>query len=296
MSSKVAALSTRVPWWGKIGLKLILSRLPIPYTAWKRLSIFELGQMEEAEYSFRVFNYHWNIIKPLLPNMSCVGMELGPGDSLTSALIARAYGVKAYHLVDVGAFASEDIRPYKDMARFLRERGYLLPDVDQWPSLRSMLEAFRATYHTDGLASLRRIKDHSIDFTWSHTVLQHVKRSEFGETLRQLRRVMRPHGVASHWIDLEDNLGGALNNIRFNDSVWEAPFFAKSGFYTNRIRYSEMLAMFRDAGFHPEVVLVKRWDDLPTARRKLRGHFRQLPDDELRVRCFHVLLKPGHAH
>jgi SAM-dependent methyltransferase len=133
-------------------------------------------------------------------------------------------------------------------------------------SIETILAVCRATYGTSGLTSLRAIPDKSVDFVWSHTVLQHVRRAEFLETMRELRRVLRADGISSHWVDLQDCLGGALNNLRFRESVWESPFVAKCGFYTNRIRYSEMLALFKEAGFEPEVVHLTRWDRLPTSR------------------------------
>jgi hypothetical protein len=132
-----------------------------------------------------------------------------------------------------------------------------------------------------------------VDFVWSHAVLQHVRRAEFLETMRELRRVLRADGISSHWVDLQDCLGGALNNLRFRESVWESPLMARSGFSTNRIRYSEMLALFKEAGFKAGVVQLNRWDRLPTSRSKLDDRFRGLPEDELCARCFHVILRPS---
>jgi hypothetical protein len=93
-------------------------------------------------------------------------------------------------------------------------------------------------------------------------------------------------------VDLQDCLGGALNNLRFSAPVWESAVMAESGFYTNRIRYSEMLALFKEAGFDTDVISMKRWDHLPTPRAKLSGRFKALSDEELCVRGFHVLLRP----
>ena len=49
---------------------------------------------------------------------------------------------------------------------------------------------------------------------------------------------------------------------------------ANSGFYTNRIRYSEMLELFKEARFEAEVVSIKRWDRLPIERSKLSPGFK----------------------
>jgi hypothetical protein len=96
-------------------------------------------------------------------------------------------------------------------------------------------------------------------------------------------------------VDLQDHLAAALNNLRFSESVWESHLFSSSGFYTNRIRYSEMIQSFKDAGFESETVQLDRWDELPTPRRRMDTAFRDMPDDELLVRGFDVVLRKPAA-
>ena len=103
---------------------------------------------------------------------------------------------------------------------------------------------------------------------------------------------MAPTGASSHVVDLQDHLGGALNNLRFSARVWESEFMTRSGFYTNRVRYSEMLDLFREAGCQPEVVGLKRWESLPTALPKLAQQFRRLPIEDLLVSGFDVIARP----
>jgi len=208
-------------------------------------------------------------------------------------MVAHAYGASAYYLADVGAFAQAGVKRYRAMADFLAEQGLPGLDAGDLTSVERILAACRATYGTAGLTSLRAIPNESVDFAWSHTVLQHISRAEFPETMRELRRVLRADGISSHWVDLTDCLGGALNNLRFRESVWESRPMAKSGFYTNRIRCSEMLTLFKEAGFEAEVVSRTRWDKLPTPRSTLCDGFHELSDEELCIRCFHVILRPG---
>ena len=249
--------------------------------------------MDEPPYAYGVYKKHFDRVQSRRILDRFVGLELGPGDSLLSAMVAHAFGASAYHLVDVAAFAHADLKRYRAMADFLAGEGLPALDVKDLTSIETILAVCRATYGTSGLTSLRAIPDKSVDFVWSHAVLQHVRRAEFLETIRELRRVLRADGISSHWMDLQDCLGGALNNLRFRESVWESPLMAGSGFYTNRIRYSEMLALFKEAGFESEVVRLNRWDRLPTSRSKLDARFRGLPEDELCVRGFHVILRPS---
>ena len=278
-----------IPWWSKIAAKLLLSRLPVSYEHWKKFALFQHGAMEQPAYAYEVFKRHFDQVK-LEPGF--VSLELGPGDSLFSALLSHAFGGSACYLVDNGRYAIRDIRPYEEMETFLSQKGLPVPNLLNLQSLEEFLLSCNASYLTSGLSSLRSLPDKSVDFVWSNAVLEHVRRAEFIETLQELRRVIRNNGICSHRIDLKDHLGGALNNLRFPEPVWELDFMAKSGFYTNRIQFFQMLELFRQARFEVEVVEVNRWSKLPTPRTKLAKEFRHKREEELCVSGFSVLLKP----
>ena len=63
-------------------------------------------------------------------------------------------------------------------------------------------------------------------------------------------------------------------------------------FYTNRLRYSEMIQLFQQAGFDVEIVKIERWEGLPTPRSKLASEFQHWDDDELRISGFDAVLRP----
>jgi hypothetical protein len=66
---------------------------------------------------------------------------------------------------------------------------------------------------------------------------------------------------------------------------------ANSRFYTNRLRYSELLWLFQEAGFEPEVVRKLEWETLPTPRRKMAEQFAVLSEEDLKISEFDVLLR-----
>jgi hypothetical protein len=66
-----------------------------------------------------------------------------------------------------------------------------------------------------------------------------------------------------------------------------------SGFYTNRLRHTEIVNVFEGAGFDCEVLNVNRWPELPTPRARLAAEYRDLPDDELLIRAFEVVVRPA---
>lgn len=290
-------LKQHVPWWGKIGAKLILSRLPVDYRLWQRLGLFRHGQMDTVHYARGVFDLHVERAGLTGALAGKVILELGPGDSLATAIIARAHGARAI-LVDAGPFARLDLDVYRALASSLASDGLRAPDIAGASTLQGVLEACDAEYLTRGLESLRQLPAESVDLIYSQAVLEHVRKQEFLDTQRELARILRPQGVCSHRVDLRDHIGGGLNNLRFSERVWESEFFARSGFYTNRIGFPAMLELFRQAGFELELGDVERWSELPIERRSLAPEFRGLPTDALDVSSFEVLLRrqaPGQA-
>jgi SAM-dependent methyltransferase len=193
--------------------------------------------------------------------------------------------------VDAEFCASTNLNVYRAMEAHLGALGLHPPSLDHCSTMDDVSEAIGAEYLTDGVASLRKIPSGSVDYVWSNAVLPYVRRSDFVPFLRELRRIQRPDGVGSHRVPIRDIIGGKLNDLRFSQRIWESSFMATSRFYTNRLRYLEMLRLFREVGFEPEVVRRMRWETLPTPRRKMAKEFAALSEEDLCVSEFDVLLR-----
>lgn len=282
--------SITIPWWGKICAKVLLSRFSFGYAVWQRLGLFRHGQMDSSAYAIRVFNSHAERSGFLGSLNGKTLVEMGPGDSIATAIIAKAYGARAI-LVDAGAFVRADIEPCLELVRALRGLGLQAPDLSACRTIDDVLVQCEARYMTEGLTSLQQIEGRSVDLIFSQAVLEHVRKHEFLKTMRECRRILRLEGICSHQVDLRDHLGGALNNLRFSEKIWESNFFTSSGFYTNRIQFNRMLDWFSEAGFRTEVCEIRRWNALPTSRNRLASEFNKLSDDELNVSGFDVLLR-----
>jgi len=280
----------QIPWWLKIGAKLVLSRLPVDYAFWQRLRLFRHGDMDSSEYAIEVFDQHVGRAGCAAELSGKTVLELGPGDSVATAVIAAAHGARAL-LVDSGRFSRSDIQPYRDLGRALIRRGLTPPTLSNCHSLDDLLRACDSTYISNGIVGLRNVDSESVDLIFSQAVLEHIRRREFLEMMQECRRVLRRNGVCSHTVDLRDHLGGALNNLRFSERLWESEFFVRSGFYTNRISFESMKRIFKTAGFEVVVDTVRRWDRLPTPRQSLSKEFLALPDEELCVSGFQVILR-----
>jgi SAM-dependent methyltransferase len=278
------------PWQLKIAAKVILSRVPISHRLLNRAGVFNVGGMSKPEYAIGVFRRHFNNAVFARKDQPFVVLELGPGDSVFSVVIARTFGASAAYAVDVAPLASAEIEPYRELESYLRETGLNPPPLDRCSDLTAVMNACNGQYLTNGVESLKRIPTASVDFIWSHTVLQHVRRRDFAPLLAEMRRIQRPDGVGSHTLSISDILGGKLNDLRFSEKTWESNLMANSGFYTNRIRYGQYLQMFRDAGFVPQVYRTARWDHLPTPREKMAPEFAVLPEEDLQISGFDVYL------
>lgn len=269
-----------VSWWLKILVKMVLNRLPVPYRFWKRIGVFKHGEMEQGAYSLKVFRQHY---AHWAARKNYTILELGPGDSASTALIAHAYFAARVFLVDSGDWANREIGTYHKVAAYLASQGLTTP---AFATFKGMLEACGATYLHEGLASLRAIPDGSVDCIFSQAVLEHIRLDAFQETAAHLRRILRTGGIMTHRVDLKDHLAESLNSLRFSHRSWESPIMAESGFYTNRIRMGRMVKIMEEAGFKVEVTETDRWPELPVPRGRLAEPFRTLPEQELLVSGF----------
>ncbi|MGE0190236.1 MAG: methyltransferase domain-containing protein [Steroidobacteraceae bacterium] len=224
-------------------------------------------------------NYDYNVL------------ELGPGDSLFTAIIAKALGASHTWLVDAGVFATNEIAAYSKLVDYMQKKEFLIPYIEGIKTHQDILQTYCATYLTNGVASLTQIPSHSVDFCFSNAVLEHIPKYDFKKLADEMFRIMKPNGVSFHRVDLKDHLGGKLNNLRFSEVIWEGKLFKNSGFYTNRMRFGEIITLFEQAGFLCNMTRITRWSNLPTRREKLDAAFQVIQDDDLLINGFDIVLR-----
>ena len=246
--------------------------------------------MDSFDYASKIFHFHLNEYKKIEKEGYESMLEIGPGKSIASALLGYAYGFKKIYLIDVGDFAIKDINFYKKFAINLKNRGYLMPDISNAKSLKDILIKCNAEYLVNGLSSFKKIKSNSIDFSFSHSVLEHIRKREFIDTILQLKRIMRKHSVSSHIIDYQDHLNKSLNNLRFSEGLWESDLFANSGFYTNRIPAIKIHKYFCENGFKILKENFGKWPRLPIYRQLIHPDFDIYKDSDLLNRTSSILL------
>jgi Methyltransferase domain len=248
--------------------------------------------MDKPTYAFSTFVRHYDSAGFENNDDQFVMLELGPGDSISSGVIARCFGAKKSYLVDKGNDAIASSTSYIPLFEFLKER---FPNIDACNgdlTIEELIEKWGIDYLTNGLVSLSELPDASVDYLWSQSVLEHIRKPDFSNYIKEFRRLMTNNGVSVHGVDLKDHLSYSHNNLRFSENVWESDFMSNSGFYTNRILFSEMMSIFGENGFDAKAINIKRWDDIPTPRKKLASDFDNVSDDDLLIAEFDVVLRP----
>lgn len=173
MSRPPPKLPPKLPWWLKIAAKLVLARLPLPASFWRQVKLFRHGAMDDPAYALRIFRHHFARAGQLQPGWTC--LELGPGDSLLTALIAKAHGAGRVWLVDAGNFASTETEGFVRLAGILKAQGLPVPVITPNTTVPEILELCQASYLTHGLESLKLIPRQGVDFAFSNAVLEHVR-------------------------------------------------------------------------------------------------------------------------
>ena len=279
-------MTVAVPWQMKLASKVVASNLRIRYSVLRHSGVSKLGAMLRPDYAQDVYGLHLVHANDSAETM----LEVGPGDSLFTAVFA--YGrFKSIDLIDAGDFAVTTPQLYIDLAESLRNSGECLPNLKKCLSIEEIFSALNCRYFTNGVASLANLKDKSVGFSFSHSVIQHLPLHEFSTFARELHRVMTAGGTSSHVVDFKDMLKGSLNHLRFSERTWESSFLKRCNVYTNRLRLSQMIRAFSDEGFDVEVFEQSRWDVLPLRRAALHEQFQKMDDDDLLTYGAHLLLR-----
>ena len=289
------SLKSKMPWWSKMAAKLVRSRLPLSYGFWRSIGLYRHGRMAWLDYAVGVYSGHHKRAARWLADHPTV-LELGPGDSLASgAGLAHAFGASKTYLVDVGRYATQDIEPYRDLCERLWEEGRLEEGLESCATIREVVEMAGGGYLSEGLQSPRSIPKDSVDFIFSHAVLEHVPLADFTPTVQTMYDAQAPSGVCSHRIDVRDHLGDSLHSLRFPSRFWEARLVASSGFYTNRLRSRQVVSAFESAGYEVLAVEPDTWAKMPLPRHKLHPDFAQIAEQDLLIKGMDLLARKPAA-
>lgn len=159
-------------------------------------------------------------------------------------------------------------------------------------SISSLLEFCQIKYVAPGNVARTGLKEKSVDFHTSCTVLEHIPPVVLKEIIAEGNRIIGDAGLFVHRIDYSDHFShsdksiSSINFLQYSDSEWDR-YAGNRYMYTNRLRHDDYLAMFESAGHR---ILLNRPDVderslelLRSGTLQLNERFRTKPEDVLSI-------------
>jgi SAM-dependent methyltransferase len=244
---------------------------------------------------------------PGVPLEDATFYEFGAGWDLAVPLAYVQLGVGRQVLVDIRPSARvelvndtiaslERLRPQLEEAAGRPLRGLGGPVS----SLAELETRFGIRYLAPCDARATGLPEGSIELITSTDTCEHIPRDDLAAIFAECRRLLRPGGVFSCRIDLQDHYSyfdrslSRYNFLRFGDRAWalvNSPLH-----FQNRLRASEYLQLVRDAGF--ELVVENPSGPSGEGREELRGmtvaeRFRGFSLDDLGVTILSFVARPA---
>jgi SAM-dependent methyltransferase len=216
-----------------------------------------------------------------LPVQDSTFFEFGAGRDLIVPLAFSAHGAKRFIAVDIERLAKLDL--IRSNAGIIsRAIGANRPDINSWEDLDL---SWNIDYRAPADARATGLPSGSVNCTVSVETLEHIPRDDIAAILKELRRILRPDGVALMQIDYGDHFKGfdpsisSFNFLAYSEEDW-APFQSRFQ-YVNRLRHSEYLQLFREAGFRVLSDRPDRKSTEPEIMERLAPCFRQFSEEDL---------------
>lgn len=247
-----------IPWPIKVGAKVGFAMLGLNYRLLKRAGLVEHGRMEDPKFAESVFERH---VRAPQRSLGVIGsgvlLELGPGDSVFSGVLARQSGFERAVLVDAGQFADLRIATIAGLLTMIPGIREEISAAASTADVLAALERAGIAYLTEGTNSVRRLPPSSIGWSFSNSVLQHVVRVDVPGLINELARVHRPGSFTSHSINFTDHFSGGYLNQSLPNWLIESALFRRANLYTNRLRLAEYGTLFSAAGFALEHAVIE---------------------------------------
>jgi SAM-dependent methyltransferase len=200
------------------------------------------------------------------------GYEFGAGWDMIIPLTYYALGIDDQTVVDI----RPNLRLELVNDTITRLNGYReelestykvkMRPLDSRPLTGSadLRERFGINYCAPCDARNTKLPADSIDFITSTYTLEHIPRTDIILILRECHRILKPAGIVSSLIDMQDHYAlcdnsiSVYNYLQFPEWLWT--MVNCSLHYQNRLRYSDYLDIAKQDGFST----VEEWIDQPT--------------------------------
>ena len=165
-----------------------------------------------------------------------------------------------------------------------------LPELENL-TLKQQAQKIECNYYTNGIKAYSSIADDSVDVLYSCSVLQHIRKNEFDDTVKEMIRITKPGGVMYHMVDLKDMMGGSKKHLTIPEEKWEDKTHYQMWCYTNRLQCNEILQTFCDNGM--KITYLKRYyfKKQPYSKNLLANEFKNISKKEFFTEKFSVALE-----
>lgn len=245
---------------------------------------------KKIEYNQSLFYHYINQIKQHDENYNFKNktiLEIGPGNNLLLAIIFILNGAERVYLVDKFKQIFDDKFNIKLYNHYLKNQvtGYGR-NIKSYFSIKEKIIYFGK----QSIEKISNIKNESIDFVFSHAVLEHVSNLDLG--LKRVLQLLKRGGFSYHKIDLRDHFHIRdkcyLDFLKYNEKYWK--FIGD----TNRVRYSQYIELFKKYNFEILNVKLQKMGPLSKIEKmqeKFCKDFRYLDSKDLSIRGFYVFMK-----
>lgn len=187
--------------------------------------------------------------------------EFGAGWDMLTPLIYFMHGVRNQTIADIRPNLKLELINYT-IQRFATHHntveqmaGKTLKRIDPSPirNTADLQSRFGITYQAPMDARATGLAANSIDVLTTTSVFEHIPAVDIPAILTESRRVLKPDGIVSFVVDPKDHYWffdksiTLFNFLKFSDVAWSV--INNSQVYQNRLRYSDYIAFFQQAGF-----------------------------------------------
>ncbi len=229
--------------------------------------------------------------------------EFGAGWDLIQPLAYHALGVERQTVVDIRPNVRLEL-----VNDAIRRVGPLLERMGHPPERRfdtaplsssdELERRFEIRYLAPADARATGLGNDSIDVITSTETLEHIPAPDVAAILRESARILRPEGLWSGVIDMQDHYSffdphiNVYNYLRYSDRVWR--LINSDVHYQNRLRNSDYLSLAGESGL--ELVLERRGpvsdEDLEAlAGIPLAPRFRAYEREDLAIKWTLIVLR-----
>ncbi|MBX9697564.1 MAG: class I SAM-dependent methyltransferase [Alphaproteobacteria bacterium] len=188
--------------------------------------------------------------------------EFGAGWDLFHNIIFSALGMGEQHIVDIKSLVRADLvnaviaylqdHPLREFCKkdlpFVRQRT-LRDDLAAYYSIyyRAPIDAQATPYHAG-----------SMDFIATTHTLEHIPSNVLANILKECQRISHEKTKVSMIVDYADHFSysdkslDAYHFLKYSPKAWR--IYNPSNHYQNRLRHSDYIKLFEDAGFSLESV------------------------------------------